>query len=521
MIDSYINNLNKNSFKYLFKINASFLKIIFLIFFIIIILFSFLYNLLYQLKEKKNEENINTSYIIGNNSLYDLFKYPQISILLFYLNEINVNKIINYIENLKKQTLKDIQIIILIQKNKNINDYKILKNISIIDNRLEVISSKNRDLIYNIFHSMDILKGKFTIIMNESIKLEIEELQKFYNVTKGRINNIFSFRTKNGNSICMIRSKLLKDIKDNNLNFKNISDLIYYLNSINYPQLNYISIALCPDNYYTTLAYISMLSILNNKAYYTYISFYIIVPKNFSKKNIYLLKSLYDQYDLFNITFINMDDRYDKAFISAHISTQTYYRCSIAELLPYLNKIIYLDVDVIVYKDLTKLYNLNFNGKIILGQIGVANRSPKTGFYKINNGVLLLNLKEMRKIKFEQKVLNILNKGYKFSFHDQTLINRYFYKYISIFPPEYHTRPFKNYKEVIDYNQKSGNLYDKDFFFFTWKYPTIRHFLGYYKPIYNNINNIEMEDWWYFARISKYFIKKSKNLSDIFNFTYQ
>lgn len=264
-----------------------------------------------------------------------------------------------------------------------------------------------------------------------------------------------------------------------------------------------------------------MLSILNNKAYYTYISFYIIVPKNFSKTNIYLLESLYDQYDLFNITFIKMDDRYDKAFISAHISTQTYYRCSIAELLPYLNKIIYLDVDVIVYKDLTKLYNLNFNGKIILGQIGVANRSPKTGFYKINNGVLLLNLKEMRKIKFEQKVLNILNKGYNFSFHDQTLINRYFYKYISIFPPEYHTRPFKNYKEVIDYNQKSGNLYDKDFFYFTWKYPTIRHFLGYYKPIYNNINNKEMEDWWYFARISKYFVKKSKNLSDIFNFTYQ
>ena len=232
MIDSYINNLNKNSFKYfmnpyIFKIIIIFLKIIFLIFFVIIILFSFLYNLLYQLKEKKSEENINTSFIIGNNSLYDLFKYPQISILLFNLNyEINVNKIINCIENLKKQILKDIQIIILIQKKININHYKILKNISTIDNRIEIISSKNRDLIYNIFHSMDILKGKFTIIMNESIKLEIEELQKFYNFTKGRINNIFSFKTKNGNSICMIKSKLLKDIKDNNLNFKNISDLI-------------------------------------------------------------------------------------------------------------------------------------------------------------------------------------------------------------------------------------------------------------------------------------------------------
>ena len=46
-----------------------------------------------------------------------------------------------------------------------------------------------------------------------------------------------------------------------------------------------------------------MLSILNSKDISTYISFYIVIPKDFDKKNIDFLSSLYDQYDYFNITF--------------------------------------------------------------------------------------------------------------------------------------------------------------------------------------------------------------------------
>ena len=260
-----------------------------------------------------------------------------------------------------------------------------------------------------------------------------------------------------------------------------------------------------------------MLSILNSKEFYTYISFYIVIPKDFDKKNIDFLSSLYEQYDYFNITFLIIDNRYNKAFISRHITTQAYYRFSLGELIPYLNKIIYLDSDTICFKDLNNFYNLNFRGKIILGQIIISNNYKKTGYYRINSGILLLNLKEMRKIKMEEKVINIINKGYKNKFHDQAIINIYFKKYIGIFPPQYHGRPYVNYKEIVEYNKKSGEIYDNKDLYFAWKYPSIKHFLHHSKPNFHD-NKYNKEDWWYFASKSKYFKSKSYNLSKIFNF---
>ena len=284
------------------------------------------------------------------------------------------------------------------------------------------------------------------------------------------------------------------------------------------PQFNYISIAFCTNNYYTTLTYVSMISILISKNENTYICFYIIIPKDYSKKNINFLNSLYDQYDYFNITFIKMDDRYKKAYTSRYITTHAYYRFSLGELIPNLNKILYLDSDTICYKDLFNLYNINFKGKIILGQIIITNNNKKTGYYRINSGILLLNLKEMRDIKFEEKVLRLINKNFKNNFHDQSIINEYFYKKVGVFPPKYHGRPYINYDEIVQYNIKSGNIYDNDYLYFSWKYPTIKHFVAYSKPNYQNKYN--KEDWWYFARKSKYFKEKSYNLSKIFNYIY-
>jgi lipopolysaccharide biosynthesis glycosyltransferase len=259
-----------------------------------------------------------------------------------------------------------------------------------------------------------------------------------------------------------------------------------------------------------------MISILSSKQYYTFISFYLIISQNFDKKNIDLLTSLYQQYDFFNITFIKIDKKYENSFVSRHITKEAYYRFSLGELLPFLNKIIYLDGDTIIFRDLTKFYNLNFNGKIILGQVTGNNKSKKDHIYKINSGILLLNLKKMREIKMEKLTINILNKGEKLYYHDQTLINQYFHEYVGIYPPEFHSRKFNDYLRVKKWNKISGNIYDNDYLYFSWKYPTIRHYLGRSK--YKNNNFVKNYDWFYFARKSKYFKKKTSNISEIFNY---
>ena len=267
------------------------------------------------------------------------------------------------------------------------------------------------------------------------------------------------------------------------------------------------------NNYYTPLVYTCMISVLYSKYINSYISFYLIISKDFTQKNIDFIKSLYNQYDYFNITFLKIDNRYDKAFISRYITKEAYFRCSLGQLIPNLNKIVYLDADVIVFKDLNNLYNINFNDKMILG----LPFNKTTSFYIINSGILLLNLKKMREINMEKETLNILiKKGQKYDLHDQDIMNIYFKELIGEYPPENHGKT-NNDSETLIFNNRIGNLYNNDNLLFSWRYPTMRHYNGY-KPSYLDINNKFVEDWWYFARLSKYFVKKTTDLNQIFNY---
>ena len=331
-------------------------------------------------------------------------------------------------KSLVNQTLKEIQILLSFSEKEN--QYDIIKHFTKYDKRVKIYITNEKDLINNIFFLLEKAKGKFIYILNKFILLNYDELERFYNYTKGKSNHIFKFISNNGNDIQLIKTKYLKDLSEEEFKFANIKDMINYIYLSQNPYLNYISIVFCPNNFYTSYTYVAMISILNSKYYYTFISFYLIISEDFDQKNIDFLNSLYDQYDLFNITFIKMDNKYNNAYTSRYLTKETYYRFSSGELINLLNFSLviicllpYLDTDIIVYNDLTDFYNLNFNGKVILGQPTYFNRSPKTGLFKINNGILLLNLKKMRKMKIEKKVLYILNNAFQNDFHDQFLLN--------------------------------------------------------------------------------------------------
>ena len=179
-------------------------------------------------------------------------------------------------------------------------------------NRIDFYHAKNNNLKDNIYDLINKIKGKFTLIMDKYLFLDKYEL---FNI------------------LYLIKTKIIKDISEKRLTFNTFEEIINYITSLKEPKLNYISLAFTLNNYYTSSAYVSITSILHSKNFYTYISFYLIVPKNFTKKNKDFLRSLYDQYDYFNITFIEMDERYDKAFISRYITKEAYYRFSLGELL--------------------------------------------------------------------------------------------------------------------------------------------------------------------------------------------
>jgi lipopolysaccharide biosynthesis glycosyltransferase len=469
---------------------------------------------LFNYKESEIENNMNlTDYsgIMGNYSLYSLS--DQITILVDgIINwKIDNKSLLNFFDNMKEQTLKDVQIIFILPNDSKYNHIRS----SIKKQKIFKIFSPTSNLELDTFNLMNLIRGKFIMILEKPTTFEKNEFEKLISLTHGKIDSIFESQSQN-NSLYIIKTKILRNLIDNAQLFNNTKYLINNIISLPKPQLNYISIAICPNDFYVPLTYVSMISILSSKEEFTYISFYLIISKDFQKKNIDLITSLYEQFDYFNITFIEMDERYNDAFISKRMTKQTYFRFSLGELFPFLNRILYLDSDVIIYKDLNKLYNLNFNGKMVLGQVTYGNRNKKTGFFTINNGILLFNLVLMRKMRIEKKVLDILiKKRKKFSYHDQTLMNVYFAKYIGLFPIEYHIRNWGTFKECKDWNKYTGHVYDNDIIYFAQKYPTIRHYLGPNKPIKSEKNHIE--DWWFFARKSKYYKQKTSDFDKIFS----
>ena len=446
---------------------------------------------------------------MGNYSFFNSFNSTLITIIL-YLPKSNLNNISieDYVFIFLQQTLKNIEIIIYCYYKDSCNT-SLLNKISSENKNIYIYKSKRRNKILNIFNIVNIIKGQFLIIIDKIINFHNDELYYFFNFTKGKIDNIFKFKTRYNFIINLIRTKVLHDIEDIDKNFYNYNGLINYLESFPNPIIKYIPISLSPNDKYLPLAYTSMLSILYSKNYYSYIDFYLIIPKEFSYKNYILLDSLFEQFYFFNITYIYMDNRYEKAFVHRYITNQAYYRFSLGCLLPRLNKIIYLDADTICFSDLSKLYDLNFKGKMMLGK-GLNRNKTNLKQIHINSGILLLNLKIMRKLKIENKVLKILNSGFKHpTLHDQAVIDTFLYKYVGLFPPEFNAYML-NSSETFNLISKM-KLYDKDKVLFSIKYPIIRHYKGDKKEL--------NDDWFFFARQSKYFHEKDNNYSIVYNFS--
>ena len=394
------------------------------------------------LKQKKHVTSP-TSPMIHNYKLFNATDYPFISIIYDFSNSINNfidHSIINFFQELPENLFIDIQIIILKPPSKHLNLNKNIKSI-IMRKKLLILSFLKNNWKKSFLNLFCKVKSKFFILLDKPINIKEDQFKKIFEMAKGSIQDIINIYISPKDYIDLIRTKALKDIIDKENKFCNFKDIINYIYQKPINNFNFINIALCPDNYYTALAYTSMISILTTKNYYTYISFYLIISNEFNQKNINFIESLYEQFEHFNITFLKMDNRYSNAYSNRYITKNAFYRLSLGELLPNLDKIIYLDSDTIILKDLSNLYNLNFLGKVFIAAI---NQYKSFSNFSVNTGVLLLNLKEMREKKIEEKVLTLLKYGFRDNiFHDQAIINNFFKEDIGFISPSYNTFSFQ------------------------------------------------------------------------------
>lgn len=118
-----------------------------------------------------------------------------------------------------------------------------------------------------------------------------------------------------------------------------------------------------------------------------------------------------------------------KAMPPGDLTHSTLLRCFLAEALPKkLNKLLYLDIDLVVIAPLAELYNTKLDGKIA-GVIGDAPNHNHEDYNKIgkipfNAGVLLIDLKKWRSQSVTQAVTEYMTKfPEKCRHHDQSALN--------------------------------------------------------------------------------------------------
>lgn len=119
------------------------------------------------------------------------------------------------------------------------------------------------------------------------------------------------------------------------------------------------------------------------------------------------------------------------------LSKETYYRLLIGDILPAdVHKILYLDPDIVINRDLTEFYNIDMTGKAVAGgmhmfgifeTVNLVRLKMDSDCHYINAGVLLINLDEWRKAVTLQQILDYITANIKrLLLADQDVINHIF-----------------------------------------------------------------------------------------------
>ena len=244
-----------------------------------------------------------------------------------------------------------------------------------------------------------------------------------------------------------------------------------------------IHIACAADNAYVQHATVMLCSLFeNNKNNLVHIHFF---SANFSKANIEIIESLVQSYQQ-KFDFYGLDESIFKdCYISNHVSYATYYRILIPNLVQSITpKILYLDTDVIICKDLLPLWQTELGNSLIAAanEPSLANNArleiPKEYEY-FNAGILLINVIEWVSNETTATLFKYIKKHQNaLTFWDQDALNANLYNQRKKLSPVWNQQGafFELSKVAL------LEIYGKEELTEAYKNPAIVHFTGSSKP---------------------------------------
>lgn len=293
---------------------------------------------------------------------------------------------------------------------------------------------------------------------------------------------------------------------------------------------NNIPIVIASDNKYVKYVSVVLNSIIENSHLENNYDIYIL-NDNISEYSKKIISGIIDNKNNFNVQFIDVSlyvsqQIKDIFYVHNYISIATYFRFFIELIFKEFEKVIYLDCDIVVEKDVAQLMEVDLNNKIL-----AACRDFETMrlVYKENDwqeyhrnvleikdsnnyfqaGVIVYNIKRLIQNNTLIKLLGKLKEVQSPRFVDQDILNSVlqnnikfldskwnFQWYIEIHDPEFHNIiPRKYYNE---YKKGKSN-------------PSIIHFNGSLKPWHDP--DVEYaKDFWKYAKASPFYESILKDL---------
>lgn len=190
--------------------------------------------------------------------------------------------------------------------------------------------------------------------------------------------------------------------------------------------MNNVPIVFAFDNNLILPACVCLYSLLKNAHEDTYYDIFILHSRKVTLDKDAINK-LNNCFSNFKIQYRLVDDTFDNAFEIRGITTSTYYRLLIPELVPEYDKIIYSDVDVIFRGDLHDVYaDTNFTDQYVAGVNALASEISDMRKYYENNikdidsdriiyaGNIILNSQRIRENNLVHKFKELAKNNYRF-----------------------------------------------------------------------------------------------------------
>lgn len=253
-----------------------------------------------------------------------------------------------------------------------------------------------------------------------------------------------------------------------------------------------------------------------------------------SKKFIKTIKASNLKISFHNVT-ANMELLSKKLNVRDYYTLTTYYRLILPKAFPTVNKAIYLDSDIVVRGDISKLLEMDM-GDNLVGAVPDASvqifkefitycegalEIPHEKYF--NAGVLMMNLKKMREFKFESKVAELVKKvSFKVA-QDQDLLNVICKDRVLYLPREWNVMPLGEKVEnpcLIHYNlilkpwKQDNIMYEEIFWACAGKYGVGEVLINFKQSIPEERKLLEQEGINKVKQLCLYETKRKKYYQD-------